>query len=221
MTSRRWAVVCDFDGTATLDDLGDALSIRFGGYERWRRAHDAFEAGELSFEQLLRDIFEAIDASPEEVRRFTLDTVRFRPGFDRLVAASRERQVPFVLASGGLDLYIRTALELLPPHLREAIELRANRAEFVPGGLSVTFPYRHAPGACGRCGSCKGAIVKELQGRGHRVLAVGDGNADTCMAGVADVLFARGRLLEWCRASGIECRPFETLDVVEARLAQG
>jgi 2-hydroxy-3-keto-5-methylthiopentenyl-1-phosphate phosphatase len=49
---------------------------------------------------------------------------------------------------------------------------------------------------------------------GRRVVAVGDGNADRCMAGVADVLFARGRLLEWCGRKGVPCEPFETLDFV-------
>lgn len=213
-----WAVVCDFDGTATVDDTADALSIEFGGYERWKRANDAFHAGEMPFSQLLREIFEPIDATPEQVRRFTLSHVSFRTGFQRLVTACRERRVPFVLASGGLDVYIRPALEKLPAYLVDGLEVRANHAEFVPGGLSVSFPYQHVEGACGTCGSCKGAVVKELQRRGHRVIAVGDGNADRCMAGVAEVLFARGRLLDWCRRTGVDCEPFETLDLVAERL---
>jgi 2,3-diketo-5-methylthio-1-phosphopentane phosphatase len=211
-------VVCDFDGTATVDDTADALSIHFGGYERWKRANDAYQAGEMSFSQLLREIFEPIDASPEQVRRFALDHVRFRPGFERLLGACRRRGAPFVLASGGLDVYIRPALELLPPRLTEGLTVRANHAEFVPGGLSVSFPYQHAAGACGTCGSCKGAVVKELQGRGLNVIAVGDGNADRCMAGVAEVLYARGRLLDWCRGKGVDCMPFETLDAVADRV---
>ncbi len=218
MSRTRWAVVCDFDGTATLEDIADALSIEYAGRERWQRANDAFHAGRISFRQLLREIFEPIAATPEEVRAFTLRRVEFRPGFDRLVTASRERRHPFILASGGLDVYIRHALEKLPAHVAGALELRANHAEFVSGGLALSFPYQHAPGACGSCGSCKGAIVKELQAKGYRVMAIGDGNADRCMAGVADLLFARGRLLEWCRRTGAACEPFETLHTVADRL---
>jgi 2-hydroxy-3-keto-5-methylthiopentenyl-1-phosphate phosphatase len=214
-----WAVVCDFDGTATVEDTADALSIEYIGYERWKKANDAFQMGEIAFEALLREIFEPIGASAEEVRAFAHAHVRFRPGFERLLATCRREKIPFVLASGGLDIYIRPALEKLSPALTEGIEIRANHAEYVPGGLALTFPYRHAEGACGTCGSCKGALVKELQAKGHRVISVGDGNADRCMAGVADVLFARGRLLEWCRGSGFACTPFETLHEVAARLA--
>ena len=186
MKAQPWAVVCDFDGTATVDDTADALSIEYIGYERWKKANDAFHAGEIAFEQLL--------------------------------AICGRAMIPFVLASGGLDIYIRPALEKLPVALTDGIEVRANHAEYVAGGLALTFPYQHAEGACGTCGSCKGAVVKELQAKGHRVISVGDGNADRCMAGVADVLFARGRLLDWCRGAGFACTPFETLHVVAARL---
>ncbi len=215
----RWAVVCDFDGTATVEDLADALSIHYIGHDRWKRANDAFHAGEIPFEQLLREIFEPIAASPDEVRAFTREHVRFRPGFERLLASCRAGGVPFVLASGGLDIYIRHALELLPPELTRGLDVRANHAEYVPGGLRLSFPFQHAPGACGTCGSCTGAIVRELQEKGCRVVAVGDGNADRCSARVADVVFARGRLLDWCRRGGVACEPFESLDAVADRVA--
>ncbi len=218
-THGRWAVVCDFDGTATVEDTADALSIRYIGYRRWKEANDAFHGGELTFQDLLREIFEPIGASPDEVSAFARDHVRFRPGFVQLLASCRRGGIPFILASGGLDIYIHPALEKLPPALTEGLDVRANHAEYVPGGLALSFPYQGAPGACGTCGSCKGAVVKELQAKGHQVISVGDGNADRCMAGVADVLFARGRLLEWCLGTGIPCTPFETLDVVAARLA--
>ena len=153
------------------------------------------------------------------MRAFSQRHARFRPGFERLVALCRQREVPFVLASGGLDIYIRPALEKLPPALVDGLEIRANHAEYVPGGLSLSFPFQHTPGACGTCGSCKGAIVKELQAKGRRVISIGDGNADRCMAKVADLLYARGRLLDWCTAEGIACTPFETLDLVADRIA--
>jgi 2-hydroxy-3-keto-5-methylthiopentenyl-1-phosphate phosphatase len=212
------AVVCDFDGTAILDDIADALSIEFGGRENWEDANRRFHAGELSFEALLRRIFEPIAATPEQVNAFALERARFRPGFEELLAYCRARGVRFVLASGGLDLYIHPALTKLPPALVHGLELRANGARHVPGGLALSYPWAGAPGACGKCGSCKGAIVKELQAAGHVVVAVGDGNADRCMAGVAEHLFARGRLLDWCRREGVACEPFETFAPVLARV---
>jgi len=209
-----WAVVCDFDGTATLEDLADGLSRTFASEERWRQAESEFQAGAISFEDLLRRIFEPIRATPEEIRDYVWTHGAFRPGFERLLRLCRERAIPFALVSGGLDLYISPALERLPEDLRRGLEVRANHAEHTPTGLRITFPWKGAPGSCGRCGSCKGAVVKGLQAKGHRVLAVGDGNADRCSARVADAVFARARLLDWCRRTGLPCRPFESLDEV-------
>jgi 2-hydroxy-3-keto-5-methylthiopentenyl-1-phosphate phosphatase len=201
-----------------MDDLADALSIHYLGYERWKRANEAFEAGAMPFERLLREIFEPIAATREDVEAFAAEHVRFRPGFTQFVEICRARSVPFVLASGGLDIYITSALARLGP-LAEGLDVRANHAAFVPGGLALSFPSQHAPGSCGTCGSCKGAVVKELQSDGYAVVAAGDGNADRCMAGVAEDLFARGRLLDWCRREGVPCTPFDTLDVVADHVA--
>ncbi len=213
-TALPWAVVCDFDGTAIYDDIADALSKRYLGEAQWRTVNARYEHGEISFRELLHELFEPIAASPAEVHDFARARAEFRPGFIRLMELAQERDVPFVLASGGLDIYIRPALELLPPHLAASITLRANHAEHRVGGLAISFPYADAPDSCGSCGSCKGSIVRQLQREGYRVIAVGDGNADRCMARVADQLFARDRLRAWCDRHAVTYTPFETLEVV-------
>jgi 2-hydroxy-3-keto-5-methylthiopentenyl-1-phosphate phosphatase len=209
-----WAVVCDFDGTAIYEDIADALSKRYLGEERWQDINRRFERGDISFRDLLHELFEPIAASPEEIHDFAKAHAHFRPGFVRLMDLARDRDVPFILASGGLDIYIRPALELLPPHLATSVALHANHAEHREGGLAISFPYDDAADSCGTCGSCKGAIVRGLQRQGYRVIAIGDGNADRCMARVADRLYARDRLQAWCDQQRVPYTPFETLDIV-------
>ena len=209
-----WAVVCDFDGTAIVGDIADALALRYLGHEEFGRVNAEYERGEMTFRDLLHKLFDPITATKNEIRDFVQSYVQFRPGFIRLLELARDQDVPFTLASGGLDIYIHPALELVDPSLTRCVTLRANHAHPVPAGLAVSFPYEHVPGGCGRCGSCKGAIVRELQASGYRVIAIGDGNADRCMAGVADVLFARARLRDWCERSQVNYIAFESLDVV-------
>lgn len=210
----QWAVVCDFDGTAILDDIADALSQRYLGLEQWRAINVRYERGEMSFRAFLHELFEPIAASRDEIRAFAHQHAHFRPGFLRLVESARAGGVPFVLASGGLDIYIHPVLELLPPDVTDGVTVYANHAEPNEGRLALSFPYGDTPDSCGTCGSCKGAIVRELQRSGHRVIAIGDGNADRCMARVADAVFARGRLRVWCDEQDVAYTPFESLDVV-------
>jgi 2-hydroxy-3-keto-5-methylthiopentenyl-1-phosphate phosphatase len=207
-----WAVVCDFDGTTTTEDIGDRVSIAFGGYDAWRAAEDDFARGGMPFSVLLERIFAPVRASRDEIAAFAREHAVLRPGFDRFVAACREADVPFVVCSAGLDVYIEAVLERLPPPLRQHVQLRCNHGTCSPQGLKLEF---HRSGEdCGDCGFCKGAVVKQLRRAGRRVAVIGDGNADRCPAKVADQVFARGRLAAWCRAERVPHAEFEDFDEV-------
>jgi 2-hydroxy-3-keto-5-methylthiopentenyl-1-phosphate phosphatase len=209
----RWAVVCDFDGTAVTEDLGDQVSIHFAGHDVWRAAEDRYRAGEITFGQLIRDIFAPITASADEIAAWARERAVLRPGFEAFVRRCREAGVPFLLVSAGLDIYIHAVLERLPPALHAHVEVRSNRARCSPSGMAVDF--HPTGGGCGRCGFCKGTVVEELRTRGHRVAVLGDGTADRCAAERADLVFARGRLPRHCEEMGVAYRRFETFDEVE------
>jgi 2-hydroxy-3-keto-5-methylthiopentenyl-1-phosphate phosphatase len=212
-----WAVVCDFDGTATLEDVGDRVSIHFAGHDAWRRAEDEYKAGAFPFGDLLRRIFAPITASPAEIAAFAREAAVLRPGFERFVGACRDAGVPFVLCSAGLDLYIEPVLERLDPAVRAHVEVRCNEGRCSPEGLAVEFHGGGTHAGCGSCGFCKGTVVEALQARGHRVAFVGDGSGDRCGARVADAVFARRRLAECCAAEGIPYARFETFDEIAER----
>lgn len=210
----RWAVLCDFDGTAVTEDIGDQVSIHFAGYDVWRTAEDRYKAGQIPFRGLLEAIFEPITASREEIAAWASARAVLRAGLERFVADSREAGRPFVVCSAGLDVYIEAVLERLAPDLRSHMEVRANHGICSPAGLSIVF---HGDGGgCGRCGFCKGTVVEELRGRGYRVAICGDGTADRCAAEKADLVFARGRLPRYCEELGVRYTPFDTFDDVIA-----
>ncbi len=210
----RWAVACDFDGTIVTEDIGDQVSIHFGGYTAWRAAEDRYKAGGMPFSALLSAIFAGVTASGEEIAAWARDRAVLRPGLERFVRLCRDQGIPFVVLSAGLDVYIHAILERLPPELRAHVKVRANHAVTSPRGLAVEF---HATqGGCGSCGFCKGAVVEELRAAGHRVAMLGDGTADRCAAERADLVFARGRLPKYCDEMGVRYTRFETFDEVLA-----
>lgn len=209
-----WAIVCDFDGTALTDDLGDRVALRFAGEENYRRAEEAYRAGG-PFRELLARIFAPITASPEEIAAFARDRAVLRPGFERFLAACHAGGRPFLIVSHGLDAYIHPVLERLPAPLRAHLEVRANRARIGPAGLEVGF---HGSD-CGFCGFCKGDVVRELQGAGHRVAVLGDGTGDRHAADAADAVFARrgSSLARYCAGRALPHETFETFDEVMER----
>ncbi len=214
-----WAIVCDFDGTALTEDLGDHVALRFAGEDHYRAAEDAYRAGGHSFGQLLSRIFGPMTASREEIAAFARARAVWRPGFERFLAACHAGGRPFLIVSSGLDAYIDPVVARLPPHLRGHVEVRANRAVISPDGTRVAFHGED----CGFCGFCKGNVVRELQAAGHKVLLCGDGTGDRHAADAADAVFARkgSSLVRYCAERGIRHEVFETFDEVIERFPAG
>ncbi|ACL64045.1 HAD-superfamily hydrolase, subfamily IB (PSPase-like) [Anaeromyxobacter dehalogenans 2CP-1] len=210
-----WAIVCDFDGTALTEDLGDQVAFHFAGVDAYRAAEDRYRAGELDFGRLLQAVFGPIRASRAEIAAFARARAAWRPGFEDFLDACRRGGRPFLVVSSGLDAYIEPVLEGLPPALRAHVELRANRAACGEDGLRVGF---HGAD-CGFCGFCKGDVVRELQAAGHKVAVCGDGTGDRHAADAADHVFARAgsSLVRYCAEQGIRHDVFETFGEVMAR----
>jgi len=217
--------VCDFDGTATLVDIGDEISKHFGGVEHWEAESARFRRGELDTRGIIEAIYTNVLASEEEVRAFAAANARLRPGFAELVAACRDRSAPFFLASGGLRQYIEAVLAAnLPSELRAHVRIVANEGLFGPGGLKVSFPSEDAARelGCTACGSCKRVSVAEAREAGARhVIGAGDGFADRCLAKSADAIWARegSYLHRWCVDHRVAHTPFTTLEGVARAVA--
>ena len=164
---------------------------------------------------LLARIFAPITAPRDEISAFARARAVWRPGFERFLAACRAGGRPFLIVSSGLDAYIEPVVAGLPPHLRDHLEVRANRALISPAGTEVSFHGED----CGFCGFCKGNVVRELQAAGHKVVVCGDGSGDRHAAEAADAVFARrgSSLDRYCTERGIRHEAFDTFDEVIAR----
>jgi 2-hydroxy-3-keto-5-methylthiopentenyl-1-phosphate phosphatase len=68
--------------------------------------------------------------------------------------------------------------------------------------------FPHADLACVTdAATCKCAVAASLRKAGRRVVLIGDGLSDCCLARSADLVLARGKLLEYCRKQGIAHEP--------------
>ncbi len=206
---RAVAVLCDFDGTVTQIDVTNALYLKFGD-EVCKAAMNRWLRGEITTPQELRTCFPRMHARKEEMEAF-LDTVPLDPGFERLVWFCRERGYRFAVLSDGLRWYIE---RILRRYGFDGLTVYANEIDFQEDGVRLSFPY-HDP-ALPKRGTAKPNIVRRYQREGMGVAFIGDGLSDVEVAGVADVLYAKGRFLEHCREHEIPAIPFSELrEVVE------
>lgn len=213
MTARNWLVVCDFDGTVTTEDAAEAILAEFAD-PVWRDIDEQYARGEISLGECIDRQFALVKAPRSALLAFVEEKIALRPHFREFAAWCRERGLRLILLSAGLDFYIEAILK------REGIadfqRTYCVRTEFGPDGIRCRLPeVDHCPVQADA--DYKQAVVEALRAEGHRVVYLGDGLTDRRAAEVADLVIARRRLLEHCRAVGIASVPFE--DFLEAQRA--
>ena len=198
-SSRRWSVVCDFDGTIAPTDVTDTLLLRFA-QPGWRELEAAWQAGRISARSCLAGQIALLDCSRDELDRHVAG-IAVDPRFAAFVDAVRSEGGTIAIASDGLDGVIAA---LLARESLAGLDVRASRlVQVAPRQWRVAFPHARAQCASGAA-TCKCACLREA---GRPALLVGDGASDFCAAASADATFARSTLVDHCAALGLPHRP--------------
>lgn len=205
--------LCDFDGTVALDDVGNRFFATFTvDRAAWDAIIDDWVEGRAGGREVLARECALVDFDPARLAAF-LDGRGLDPGFAPFVAAARAAGGEVRIASDGLLTYIRPLLE---SHGLGDVAVRANEPRLAPGGrLEPKFGSAEGEG-CGRCGTCKGAVLDAARDGFARTVFVGDGLSDRCAVPRADIVYAKDDLLAFCRAQGIAARPFASFADVAA-----
>ena len=121
MTRAPWAVVLDFDGTITKDDVADSILNEFGGLSR-RMINASYDPSVVT-EEWVRSMFLRVKETPSRLRRFVRETAQAREGFHEFVGRCRELGIAVEVVSGGLDLYLDLKKEPFKRKITKLIDL--------------------------------------------------------------------------------------------------
>lgn len=196
------AVFCDFDGTISIQDVGNRLFHHFSDGKsddpvaKWRS--DQIDSRQCLIDEaaLMRDVTEA------DLHAF-IDRFEIDPAFPAFVDFCRTRTWPMYILSDGLDLYINRLLER---HGLTGLPVFSNRAVVDNGRLRLDWPW--VDNECDRCANCKGFQIRRLRTPGQTAVYIGDGKSDLCALPEADMILAKGFLADHCRQNGIDFVPF-------------
>ncbi|HBL17102.1 MAG TPA: hypothetical protein DD417_10245 [Elusimicrobia bacterium] len=200
MPPRRpgWAVVLDFDGTVSMQDVSDQILLRFGAATPGE-IRASYRRGTVT-ETWMREHFRRLGCARRRVERYVLSAAKLRPGFGAFLRLCRERGVPVEIVSGGVDFYLD---RLLSAWKADGLKRYRAASRFGPGGVSLRYAFLR-----GRTiEEFKRSRVRFHQRRSRRVLFAGDGVGDLAAARAADAAFARGALLRFLREDGLPARP--------------
>ncbi|MEN5084397.1 HAD-IB family phosphatase [Bosea sp. TWI1241] len=191
-----WQAVIDFDGTISREDTTDRVLQRFAE-PGWEDIEAAWQAGAIGSRTCMERQVALLRASPDVLDTFAAG-LEIDWGFPAFALLCRRHDIPLTIVSDGLDRTIRTVMKRAG---LGHIPVMANRLEPAGGDRwRLTSPHAAPEGACAS-GTCKCRIAAGLPR--PLTLLVGDGRSDFCVAGEADLVFAKGALATHCRQAGI------------------
>ena len=184
------AVLSDFDGTITKEDVAELLLHEFTG-DAWvaiERQH-----AQIGTRETLRRQFDLVRTTREGLLAAAERLARLDPTFPSFLAFCRQRGILLEIVSEGFDVYLDHLLRMW----NLDVPFRTNAAAFHGDRIELTHP--HADPTCTLCGACKMKRVLELRASGYEVAYVGNGISDICPALEADLVFAKADLERLCR----------------------
>lgn len=206
----RYIMVADFDGTAAAHDVQQVILDALADPEAWRAINRRWVAGEMTTAERARRQWALIRGGEDAVLA-VLAREQLDPGFPAFAAFCAERGYPLTIVSDGFDFYIQP---LLATAGLTALPVVSNSLRYVQGTPELGFLLQRSPDQY--YGNDKTFVIEGLRRPGSTVVFFGDGFSDRAAARVADLLFAKDRLAQYCRDEGLPYQPFETfLDVID------
>lgn len=203
-------IACDFDGTITEHDTLHLIVDTFGRRGLWQRIEPRLRAGEVSLEQAMQEEFATVRATPAQVVDLVLRDAGLRSGLQELVSWSATHGHRFIVFSSGFRVVIEAALTRWG---FGDLEVVSHDALFTAEGCTLLWSDRGE--VCAVCGRhCKRHDLRHRH-RGERVVYIGDGISDRCVARTADVVFARADLARDLADAAVPFIPFH--DFVQVR----
>ena len=204
-------IICDFDGTITKIDTLDMFMDKYAKPE-WRILEDEWLAGRMGSKECIRKEFDLIENMTEEELDAFFETVELDDYFKEFYETTTAKGARVAIVSDGFDLFID---RILARYGLEKIEVYTNRLKFNNGEFIMEFP--NISQKCKKAsGTCKCKIVEMLKKDYEKTIYIGDGLSDCCACDKADKIYAKKRLLKYCRENNLNYAEFDTFkDVIK------
>lgn len=193
-------ILCDFDGTISKTDVIDTLLERYADpyYQYWETQ---WEQGIIGSRTCLERQIGLLRVSPSLLRR-SVELIELDPDFPAFVALAALHHLTIEIVSDGLKQAIKW---LLARAHTPTLAVFANELNYdeATGNWNISFPYAQALCKEGS-GNCKCFHFHEKRKHYTRIIYIGDGRSDFCVAHQADLVLAKGKLADYCQKNGIK-----------------
>jgi len=216
MKKRSIKIFVDFDGTITLEDVGEAIFNKFGETEKVKSIIENLLADKISSRQCWDELCGCVDCiSKYELDEF-IDLIDVDPTFIPFVRFCYENETEIIVLSDGFDYYID---RLFNKAGLVGLKYYSNKLSVDNNGILKTeYPYfdNDSPTSA----NCKKNHIINHSSDDDFTVYVGDGNSDKDAAQYCDFIFAKDGLARFCSMERISFYPFKNFIDVQNKLTE-
>lgn len=201
---KQYCILSDFDGTITKKD-GLYAFIEQYAKEGWEKIEQDWVSGKIDSKTCLIEEFKLVPNLSEELISDFIDKLEIDETFIDFYN-NMFQKTDFYIVSDGIDYFIK---RILQKYELDGINIISNHGEFRGEFFEITFP-NDSEKCINNAGTCKCCVLSDLRKEYEKIIYIGDGVSDYCVADKADILYAKKRLLNYCDDKGIKCIPYDS-----------
>lgn len=206
--------VSDFDGTLTEKDFYQIIIDKYSG--NWgRELYTKWQNLEIKDIDFLGKIFESIKRNEEEIFQDIL-SIKLDSNVKNFIEKIQKSGGEFLVLSAGTSYYIDKLFEY---HGIKDITIISNKGIYKDNGIKL-MPDPNSPHYSERYGVDKSLVVRDLKSKYKKLYYAGDSQPDLEAALLADITFAKGRLINLIKETKHSSVPFESFGEIEKYLIE-
>ncbi|OGM11301.1 hypothetical protein A2Z22_05115 [Candidatus Woesebacteria bacterium RBG_16_34_12] len=219
-------VLCDFDGTITIEDVTDEILKKFAS-RNWINIGQKYLRGEIYHSEMNKRFTEIVNVTPLVLRNYLRLNIHIRKNFYSFLKFLIKKGIPLVIISSGWDFYIREILSMKGMFFLKTINdlevidykhinIISNKIYFNNKlkGWGISFPWVNY--SCKISSPCKGLIAEFLREKcADKIVTIGNSSTDLCMVENSDQVFCTGELTKICLERGIASKHFDSFKELE------
>lgn len=210
---KKFCIISDFDGTITDRD-GLYSFIQKYAQGDWEKIEQDWAEGKISSKECLIEEFKLVPNLSEKLIAEFIETMNIDKYFQSFYQYLCEQNIDFYIVSDGVDYFID---KILAKFEMFNLNIISNHGEFRNGNFEWSFP-NDSKICINNAGTCKCEVLKNLHQQYEKICYIGDGVSDYCVADKADILFAKSRLLKYCKEKNINYIEYSDFNEIKNKL---
>lgn len=214
MTDKKFKIFIDFDGTVTINDVGESIFRKFLDEKNVNRIVEDLLTDKISARECWEQLCDAVSGIDSTLLDEFIMLQKVDATLHNFIEFCDENNLPVFILSDGFDYYIE---RILKREKLNHLNYFSNKLDFDgTGKLIPSFPYYNSE--CRSSAVCKRNHIIENSGEDEYTVFIGDGNSDNDAIQYVDFIFAKDDLLKFCEINRITYFPFDNFNDVKSKL---